>query len=171
MVHAMAETISGPAIGQKLPSTRTPVVERFLDLLRARDVDGAMDLLAADVQYENAGLPTIHGRERVRRLFRATVGRAGFGFEVYLHAISAEGLTVLTERTDVLKFRRLHIQFWVVGRFDVRDGRITLWRDYAGHLTFIAATVRGVIGTLVPAARAKRPGSLSWQRDGVEPST
>ncbi len=158
MVTAMAETVSGAAASvQELPSTPKLVVERFLDLLRCGDVDGAVDLLAVDAEYENAGLPTIHGRERVRRLFRTTLGRAGFGFEVYVHAISAEGSTVLTERTDVLKFRRLRIQFWVVGRFDVRDGHITLWRDYADHLTFIAASVRGLIGTLLPTARAKRP--------------
>ena len=133
------------------------VVERFLDLLRCRDVDGAMELLAVDVEYANAGLPTVHGRAWVRRLFRVMLGPSGSGFEVYVHAISAAGPTVLTERTDVLKFRRLRVQFWVVGRFDVHDGQIVLWRDYADHMTFIAATVRGLVGTVFPAVRAKRP--------------
>jgi limonene-1,2-epoxide hydrolase len=137
----------------------TLVVERFLDLLRSGDVDAAVDLLAADVAYENVGLPTIHGRERVRQAFAATLGRRACRFDVYLHAISANGQTVLTERTDLLRVRRLHIRLWVVGRFDVRDGHITLWRDYADRLTFVAATVRGLIGTVVPAARAKWPPS------------
>ena len=42
------------------------MVERFLELLRLGDVDGAMALLAVDVEYDNVGLPTVRGRERVR---------------------------------------------------------------------------------------------------------
>ena len=72
-------------------SAPTLVVERFLALLCAKDVDGASDLLAEDVEYVNVGLPAVHGRERVRRLLRATLGRAGAGFEVYTHTISANG--------------------------------------------------------------------------------
>lgn len=125
-----------------------------------------MELLAIDVEYANAGLPTVRGRAWVRRVFRAALGPRGSGFEVYVHAISADGRTVLTERTDVLKFRRLRIQFWVVGRFDVRGGQIVLWRDYADHMTVIAATVRGLIGTVFPAVRAKRPAG---ERESADP--
>lgn len=135
------------------------IVERFLDRLRVADSDGAADLLAVDVEYENKGLPTIHGRERVRRLFEA-MNRVGTGFEVYVHLISADGSSVLTERTDVLKWGRLRIQFWVCGRFDVRDGEIVVWRDYFDHLTILAATARGLLGTIVPAARAQPPVTI-----------
>ncbi|HWY91199.1 MAG TPA: limonene-1,2-epoxide hydrolase family protein [Solirubrobacteraceae bacterium] len=139
-------------------SPPTAVVEQFLDRLRAIDSDGAANLLAVDVHYENKGLPTIHGRERVRRLFEA-MSRVGTGFEVYVHLISADGSSVLTERTDVLKWGRLRIQFWVCGRFDVRDGEIVVWRDYFDHLTILAATMRGLLAIVVPAARAKPPST------------
>ena len=140
-------------------STPTLVVERFLELLRLGDVDGAVELLAVDVEYKNVGLPTVRGRERTRRLFQATLGRAGAGFEVYVHTISADGPTVLTERTDVLKLGRLRIQFWVCGRFDVHDGQIVLWRDYFDQMNFWVATARGLLGTVFPAARAKPPSA------------
>jgi limonene-1,2-epoxide hydrolase len=135
------------------------VVERFLDLARAGDIDGAVELLSVDVEYTNVGLPTVRGRERVRRLFRATLGRDGAAFDVYVHAISANGPTVLTERTDVLKFGRLSVQLWVCGRFDVRDARIVLWRDYFDYLAFAVATIRGLLGVVFPAARAKPPST------------
>src|SRR4051794_39826425 len=106
------------------------VVERFLQLLSLREIDDAVDVLGADVIYTNVSLPTLRGRERVRRIARATLGRPGAGFEVYLHAISARGGTVLTERTDVLTLGPLRIQFWVCGRFDVEGDRIVGWRDY-----------------------------------------
>jgi limonene-1,2-epoxide hydrolase len=135
------------------------VVERFLALLCAKDIDGASDLLVEDVEYVNVGLPVVHGRERVRRLLRATLGLVGAGFEVYTHAISANGSSVLTERTDVLVFRRLRIQFWVCGRFDVHDGRVVLWRDYFSLTSYSAATLRGLLGVVIPAVRAKPPAT------------
>ena len=135
------------------------VVERFLEFLRAGDIDGAVELMATDVQYTNVGLPTMRGRERVRRAFQATLGRRGAGFDVYVHAISADGPTVLTERTDVLELGRLRAQFWVCGRFDVRDGQIVVWRDYFDYAAIAAATVRGLLGAILPAARAKPPST------------
>jgi limonene-1,2-epoxide hydrolase len=137
------------------------VVERFLGLLSRGEVDAAADLLDTDVVYTNVSLPTIHGRERVRRVARATLGRPGAGFEVYLHAISSEGGTVLTERTDVLTFGPLRTQFWVCGRFDVEGGQIVGWRDYFDWLDVGIATVRGLLGALVPALRAKPPFAKS----------
>ena len=140
-------------------STPTLVVEQFLELLRSGEIDGAVELLAVDVEYKNVGLPTVHGRERTRRLFQTTLGRPGAGFEVYVHAISADGGTILTERTDVLKFGRLRVQFWVCGRFDVHDGQIVLWRDYFDQMNFWVATARGLLGTIFPALRAKAPST------------
>jgi limonene-1,2-epoxide hydrolase len=144
------------------PESHSPpmlVVEQFLDLLCAKDIDAAAELLAVDVEYANVGLPTVHGRKRVRWVLRAALGLAGAGFEVYVHTISANGSTVLTERTDVMKFRRLRLQFWVCGRFDVHDGQIVLWRDYFDQMNIAVATVRGLLGTVFPAARAKPPTS------------
>lgn len=140
-------------------SAPTLVVERFLALLGAKDIEGATELLAIDVEYANVGLPTVHGRKRVRWVLRAALGWAGAGFEVYVHTISANGSSVLTERTDVLKFGRLRLQFWVCGRFDVRDAQIVLWRDYFDQMNIAAATIRGLLGTVFPTVRAKPPST------------
>jgi len=137
-------------------SAPAAVVERFLDRMRALDSDGAAALLAADVVYENKGLPTIRGRDRVRKFFRAII-RAGTKVELHVHAMSADGARVLTERTDVLEWGPMRVQFWVCGRFDVRDREIVLWRDYFDYLAVIYATARGLLGVVVPATRAKPP--------------
>lgn len=155
MAQATGEAAHEPR-DQGTDTTPAMVVERFLDRLRTADVDGAVDLLALDVVYENKGLPTVHSRERVRSLFHA-LNRAGIGVEVYVHLISADGESVLTERTDALTWGRLRTQFWVCGRFDVRDGEIVVWRDYFDHLTILAATLRGLLGIAIPAVRAKPP--------------
>jgi hypothetical protein len=71
-----------------------------------------------------------------------------------VHAISADGPTVLTERTDVLKLGQLRVQLWVCGRFDVHDGQIALWRDYFDWLNGTLATMRGLLGVVMPTVRA-----------------
>ncbi len=157
MANELADGAPDP---RESPVTPKLVVERFLELLRDGDVERATELLAVDVVYENVGLPTVHGRQRVRRLFRAMARPSGAGFEAYLHTISVDGPSVLTERTDVLKLGRLRVQFWVCGRFDVHDGEIVLWRDYFDHMTVLAATVRGLLGTVFPAVRAVPPPTV-----------
>ena len=55
--------------------------------------------LAENVTWENVGWPTMRGR-RVVNLFRRGQGR--MGFEMKIHRIAADGVAVLTERTDAL---------------------------------------------------------------------
>ena len=133
------------------------VVRRFLLLLEDGHIDAAMELLDEDVEYINVSLPTIRGRERTRRALGGVFGRPGVGFEVYFHAISSEGGTVLTERTDVIVFGPVRIQLWVCGRFDVAGGKIVRWKDYFDWLNFGVALVRGLVGAVIPFLRPKPP--------------
>ena len=132
------------------------VVEAFLDALADLDMDRAMALVADDIVYTNVGLPSIRGRARVTKVLGGLV-RPQAGFEVYLHSISADGPVVLTERTDVLIFGPFRAQFWVWGRFDVQDGRITLWRDSFDYLDLLRANVRGLLVIVVPSLRPQAP--------------
>lgn len=140
-------------------SSEADVVRRFLLLLEDGHLDAAMELLADDVEYINASLPTIRGRERTRRALSMVFGRPNAGFEVYFHAIASEGQTVLTERTDVLIFGRVRVQLWVVGRFDVVDGKIVRWKDYFDWLNSTVALLRGLLGAVIPALRPKPPST------------
>jgi limonene-1,2-epoxide hydrolase len=142
------------------PASEQQVVETFLAALAAEDFATAGALLAEDVLYVNVGLPTIRGRRRTVRVLEP-LARRGLAFEVYLHAVSADGGTVLTERTDVLLFGPVRLQFWVTGRFDVHDGQITLWRDAFDYLDMTRALVRGLLGAVVPALRPKPPASVA----------
>ena len=138
------------------PTAPRDVVEAFLDALADSDLERAGELIADDIRYTNVGLPTIRGRDRVLRAL-AVMDRPSASFEVYLHAISANGATVLTERTDVLSLGRFRTQFWVTGRFDVPDGLITLWRDSFDYLDLVQGAVRGLAGVAVPSLRPVAP--------------
>ncbi|MGV1087018.1 MAG: limonene-1,2-epoxide hydrolase family protein [Mycobacterium sp.] len=128
-------------------------VEVFLAALQNQDFDGAEAVLDENLVYQNVGLPTIRGRARTMKLMHSMEGRAGF--EVKIHRIAVNGSSVLTERTDVLVFGPVRLQFWVCGVFDVRDGRITLWRDYFDMFDMTKALVRGLVGAVVPGLRPK----------------
>jgi limonene-1,2-epoxide hydrolase len=159
MAKVAGETAQGQHDRHAADSAPTVVVERFVDLLCATDIDGLAELLAVDVEFENSWLPTLRGRERVRKVFQALL-RIGTGVEIHVHTISADGSSVLTERTDVLKWGPLRVQFWICGRFDVRDGQIVAWREYYDPLAILAATMRGLLGVVVPAVRAKPPSAV-----------
>jgi limonene-1,2-epoxide hydrolase len=128
-------------------------VEVLLSSLQAADADGAGAVLDDNLVYQNVGLPTIRGRARAMKLFRAMEGRAGF--EVKTHRIAVNGSSVLTERTDALIFGPVRLQFWVCGVFEVHNGRITLWRDYFDVWDMTKAVVRGLAGAVVPALRPR----------------
>jgi limonene-1,2-epoxide hydrolase len=134
------------------------VVEGFLAAMAAGDARAAAELVADDILYVNVGLPAIRGKRGVEKVL-ALLDRPGAGFEVYLHAIAAEGHVVLTERTDVLLMGRLRIQFWVWGRFEVRDGKITLWRDSFDFLDLAKANLRAVAALLIPSLRPRPPAT------------
>ncbi len=138
------------------PTAPRPVVEAFLDALADSDLERAGELIADEIAYVNVGLPAIRGRTRVLRAL-AIMDRPSASFEVCVHAISVDGPTVLTERTDVLSFGRFRSQFWVTGRFDVVDGRITLWRDSFDYLDLVRATGRGLAAMVVPSWQPSAP--------------
>lgn len=138
------------------PSAPEAVVTRFLDALAAQDLDQATALLAPELRYTNVSLPTLVGGERVGRLLRLALGGAA-RFGVQVHSIASNGDTVLTERSDTLTLGPLVLRFWVCGTFQVRDGRITLWRDYFDWWDMGKGTVRGMLGVALPRLRPSLP--------------
>lgn len=132
------------------------VVEAFLAALEEMDVEGALAWCADDVVYQNVPLPPARGRRAVEKQLRA-MAKVGTGFEVEMRNIAANGPVVLTERVDVLRRGGFAMDFWVCGTFEVRDGRIVLWRDYFDWPTFLAAGVRGA-GKALAGAVTRRAG-------------
>jgi limonene-1,2-epoxide hydrolase len=143
----------------KTPTDNTPeaVVTAFLAAMEALDVDLALTYASDDIVYQNVPLPPARGMRAFERQVRVMV-KYGTGFEAQIHNIAATGPIVLTERTDVLKVGAWEASFWVCGTFEVRDGKIVLWRDYFDWTTFAAAAVKGAARAAVSAvtSRAKR---------------
>ncbi|GAA5156040.1 limonene-1,2-epoxide hydrolase family protein [Pseudonocardia eucalypti] len=161
----MTEPKSKPATKTRTkPATRkaapkqpdsVAVVTEFLAAMERLDIDAALDLLADDVLYQNVSLPAARGRSAVARQL-GTFGKYFTGFRAINHRIVGEGDTVLTERTDIIEIGRFRSEFWVCGTFQVRDGKIVLWRDYFDWANFIAGSAAGAGRALVSFAKGLR---------------
>jgi limonene-1,2-epoxide hydrolase len=108
--------------------TGIQVVESFFEALQAQDFERGLALLADDIEYQNVPFPADHGKAQVERTLRRFMLIAS-EFDVRMHNIAERGGMVLTERTDILRGPLVELEFWVCGTFEVRDGKIVLWRD------------------------------------------
>jgi limonene-1,2-epoxide hydrolase len=82
-----------------------------------------------DAVYHNIPLAPVTGRDDIASTIASfTSGVAGIEFRVI--NITADGPIVMTERVDVFKLPDKSIELPVMGTFEVRDGKITAWRDY-----------------------------------------
>jgi limonene-1,2-epoxide hydrolase len=133
-------------------TTEIEVVEAFLGALEQLDIDAAVALLDPAVVYQNVPLPAARGIDAVEKQLRF-LGRYGKGFRVVHHNIAANGRVVLTERTDILSLGPIDAAFWVCGTFEVRDGKITLWRDRFDFVDFTLAWLRGAFKALLARTR------------------
>jgi limonene-1,2-epoxide hydrolase len=147
-----AATVS-TAAGSTAGSVAT--VKAFLDALGRLDTDAALALLAEDVVYQNVSLPKANGKAAVAKQL-GLFGRYCSAFEAINHRIVGDGDTVLTERTDIIEIGRVRSEFWVCGTFEVRDGKIVLWRDYFDWANFIAGAAKGAGRALVTLAKGIR---------------
>lgn len=127
-------------------SPAAEVVRRFLGLLGEGRADDATALLADDVVWRNTGMPTFTGA-RVATMLR-DMERRGIGFEARIRHLAAEGDVVLTDREDVLRYKRWESAFWVCGTFEVREGRIALWDDHFSPGNVLVASLRGLLAAV-----------------------
>jgi limonene-1,2-epoxide hydrolase len=105
------------------------VVHAFMAAAEKRDYDAAMELLADDVEYQNMPLPPVHGKAAVRQTLEALLALCTDS-EWVVHRELAAGDLVMNERTDRFEMGGKWVDLPVAGVFELRDGRIALWRDY-----------------------------------------
>ena len=140
-------------------SANARLVVDFLEALADADVERAMDLLSEDAVWINVSLPAVRGRRQIERLMRLGYDRLGARFRVHFHHVAADGGVVITERTDAIGIGRVEQRFWVYGRFEVRDGRIAVWRDSFDWADYGMSIVRGLAGMASPRLNRRWPGA------------
>jgi limonene-1,2-epoxide hydrolase len=97
---------------------------------------GAAELaafFAHDAVYLNIPLTPITGRAAIEKTIASFIrpGAPGIeSIEFRVINIAANGPVVMTERVDVFKLPGKTFEMQVMGTFEIRDGKITAWRDY-----------------------------------------
>jgi limonene-1,2-epoxide hydrolase len=139
-------------------SAAVEAVKAFFEGMEEENFDKVASMLADDVVYVNVGYTKMRGRDPVVKVFRLAARFTTF--KVKYRAFT-DGNVVMTERLDAVLIGPVRIQFWVCGVFEVRDGKITLWKDYFDAFDFfVKAPLHGLLGAVIPPLRPKFPGVL-----------
>ena len=123
--------------------TQTPdeVVTEFCKKWASPDPAELAGYFTDDGVYHNIPMDPVQGPDAIRE-FIAGFTAAFDGIDFQVHRQLSDGSVVMNERTD--RMRRIgggEIELPVMGVFEVRDGKIAVWRDY-----FDLATVTAALG-------------------------
>ena len=107
----------------------TAVVEAFLTAFEAMDFEKALAHIAEDAEYTNVPMGTVHGPADVRAVLEPFFAPIHENEFVILRRAS-EGAFVFVERLDRHRLDHGWRELPVNSVFEVRDGRIVVWREY-----------------------------------------
>jgi limonene-1,2-epoxide hydrolase len=71
----------------------------------------------------------VSGRENLKTFILSFMGPYT-GIDIQLRHVVADGPVVLTERVDTMVGPDYNAEIPVMGTFEIRDGKIAVWRDY-----------------------------------------
>jgi limonene-1,2-epoxide hydrolase len=121
-------------------------VDAFIERVVAKDLEGACELVAADMEYDNVPMGKNYGPDGIKAVLGAMVDGVG-QVEFVVHRQVVVGNLVVNERTDRFEVNGTWIDLPVAGFFEVNaDGLITLWRDYFDVPTLMDQMAKVVAG-------------------------
>jgi limonene-1,2-epoxide hydrolase len=112
------------------PDPVEAIVDEFIRRIVAKDLDGACELVAADVEYDNVPMGKNIGPDGIKAVLGALVNEVET-VEFVIHRQVARDNVVMNERNDRFFVNGSWMELPVMGVFEVDDdGKIALWRDY-----------------------------------------
>jgi limonene-1,2-epoxide hydrolase len=105
------------------------VVRELCAAFEKNDAESLRPFFTDDVVYHNMPMDPVAGIEPTLEFIAGFFGMfENVTFEI-LH-LAVEGTVVLTERVDTFNRGDTAAELPVMGAFEVRDGKISAWRDY-----------------------------------------
>jgi limonene-1,2-epoxide hydrolase len=106
------------------------LVTALIKANEARDVDALLAVLTQDALYENVPISVLTGHHEIRGMLEGFLGSATKVAWEVLHQVE-QGSIVMNERIDrFVMADGKRIELRVAGVFEVRDGKVAVWRDY-----------------------------------------
>ncbi len=120
-----------------MTSAQIDVVKAFMAAMAKKDYDTGLKYIAENCAYENMpeAMPKVQGPAGVRAVLEPFFAPTIDNEFIFLN-VAVSGDIVIVERLDRHLLETGWVELPVTGVFEIRDGRITLWRDY-----FDAATI------------------------------
>ena len=122
--------------------TAIEIVRRFCAVWSNVDPDEIAEFFTDDAVYHNIPMDPITGRDAIKSFIAGFAGGAE-QIDFRVRNIVADGDVVLTERVDVFVMPNGKVELPVMGTFEVRDGKISAWRDYFDLKQFMDQMANG----------------------------
>ncbi|MEE3330188.1 MAG: limonene-1,2-epoxide hydrolase family protein [Myxococcota bacterium] len=125
-------------------SANTDLINDFCSVWPSMDVDKIMSFFSDDAVYTNIPIePANEGVEAIRKTIEGFIGMAKRIEFVVHHCTENSDGVVMNERTDRFLLANDSGERWaeapVMGIFEIRDGKISAWRDYFDMAMFMSA--------------------------------
>ena len=114
------------------------VIRDFMAAWSRLDAEELAGFFTDDGVYHNIPAQPVAGRDAVRK-FIAAFSASWTETDWDIHTLIADGDVVVCERTDRTKTTQGDVDLPCVGVFELRDGKIAVWRDYFDLATYTSA--------------------------------
>ena len=111
------------------------IVADFCQAFTRKNIDEIMSYFTDDAVYHNMPMEPAKGKDAIRATINSFLpGSDRIEFKI-LHTASNNNI-VFNERMDMFDMGEKRVEVPVAGMFEVRGGKITLWRDYFDLQTY-----------------------------------
>lgn len=114
------------------------IIRDFIAAWSRLDADELVGYFAEDGVYHNMPAQPVQGRENLRKFIRGFLSSWNKTQWDVLHLL-AEGDVVIAERLDRTVAGGKPVNLPCCGVFEMKDGKIAVWRDYFDMATFTRA--------------------------------
>lgn len=106
------------------------VVGAMIAACMRKDIDAALSHFHADAVYHNIPIEPVQGLNAIRGMLAGFLTAATHVDWRIHHSLSDGKGLVMNERTDQFDLPAGRLELPVMGVFEVKDDKITAWRDY-----------------------------------------
>lgn len=115
------------------------LVRDFCTAWSRRDIEELLGFFTDDAIYHNMPMPPVQGRDSIRQVFQMFVPPAE-KIDWQIRHMASAGSVVFTERVDRFVMAGKSVELPVAGVFEVREGKISAWREYFDMQTWLRQT-------------------------------
>jgi limonene-1,2-epoxide hydrolase len=119
-------------------SSNADIIRRFVADWSKLDPELLVDYFTADGTYHNMPTSPVSGRDNLRKLIGGFLKTWSATTWDIVHLV-AEGDVVVAERVDRTRVGEKRVDLPCCGVFEMKDGKIKVWRDYFDMGTYLKA--------------------------------